>query len=146
MDQEERAQRIEAAMVRRAFGEKEWIEGTIDLAVELAAARDEHLSNIAFGAWCDQRFGEAALPRNERPILIRWGRDPHRIRAILEQSGSRSIQIIERSNPTNQGTSASTTAWAYRDEQFPERACDRCGEPYRGPAVYCSLKCALEDA
>jgi DNA polymerase III epsilon subunit-like protein len=35
---------------------------------------------------------------------------------------------------------------AYFDHRFPERACDRCGKPYRGPAVYCSLKCAMEDA
>lgn len=34
----------------------------------------------------------------------------------------------------------------YRDDSFPERACDRCGTLYRGPAVYCSLKCALADA
>jgi ribosomal protein S27AE len=32
------------------------------------------------------------------------------------------------------------------DEAFPERPCDRCGKPYRGPAVYCSLTCALADA
>jgi hypothetical protein len=35
---------------------------------------------------------------------------------------------------------------AYRDDHFPERNCDRCGKPYRGPAVYCSLDCALADA
>lgn len=35
---------------------------------------------------------------------------------------------------------------AYRDDRFPERACDRCGKLYRGPAVYCSLTCALADA
>jgi hypothetical protein len=35
---------------------------------------------------------------------------------------------------------------AYRDESFDERACDLCGKPYRGPAVYCSLECALADA
>jgi hypothetical protein len=35
---------------------------------------------------------------------------------------------------------------AYRDETFPERACDKCGKLYRGPAVYCSLTCALADA
>ena len=34
----------------------------------------------------------------------------------------------------------------YRDPSFPERKCDRCEKPYRGPAVYCSLKCATEDA
>jgi hypothetical protein len=34
----------------------------------------------------------------------------------------------------------------YRDASFPERACDACGKPYRGPAVYCSLDCAIADA
>jgi hypothetical protein len=27
-----------------------------------------------------------------------------------------------------------------------ERAYYHCGKPYRGPAVYCSLACALADA
>jgi hypothetical protein len=35
---------------------------------------------------------------------------------------------------------------AYRDDSYPERACDHCGALYRGPAVYCSLDCALADA
>lgn len=34
----------------------------------------------------------------------------------------------------------------YQDDRFVERPCDKCGKPYRGPAVYCSLECALEDA
>lgn len=34
----------------------------------------------------------------------------------------------------------------YHDESYPERACDRCGEPYQGPAVYCSIQCAVADA
>jgi hypothetical protein len=34
---------------------------------------------------------------------------------------------------------------AYRDDTCPERLCDRCGTLYRGPAVYCSLNCALEE-
>jgi hypothetical protein len=37
-------------------------------------------------------------------------------------------------------------AAAYHDALFPERACDACGKPYRGPAVYCSLRCAIDDA
>jgi hypothetical protein len=37
-------------------------------------------------------------------------------------------------------------ASAYRNDAFPERDCDYCGRSYRGPAVYCSLDCALEDA
>ena len=34
----------------------------------------------------------------------------------------------------------------YIDATFPERACDKCGKLYRGPAVYCSLECAIADA
>lgn len=35
---------------------------------------------------------------------------------------------------------------AYADPRFPARECDCCGESYQGPAVYCSLRCALDDA
>jgi hypothetical protein len=35
---------------------------------------------------------------------------------------------------------------AYRDDRYEERACDHCAKLYRGPAVYCSLECALADA
>ena len=35
---------------------------------------------------------------------------------------------------------------AYVDISFQERPCDRCGNLYRGPAVYCSLACAIADA
>lgn len=34
----------------------------------------------------------------------------------------------------------------YDDPSFPERTCDKCGRQYRGPAVYCSLECAVADA
>jgi hypothetical protein len=33
----------------------------------------------------------------------------------------------------------------YRDDKFPEWLCAHCGKPYRGPAVHCSLACALAD-
>lgn len=35
---------------------------------------------------------------------------------------------------------------AYRDDTFHPRDCDRCGQSYRGPAVYCSFECAIADA
>lgn len=34
----------------------------------------------------------------------------------------------------------------YHDARFLERQCDHCGRAYQGPAVYCSLDCALADA
>jgi hypothetical protein len=39
-----------------------------------------------------------------------------------------------------------TNRCGYRDDTCPERLCDRCGTLYRGPAVYCSLQCAIDDA
>lgn len=39
-----------------------------------------------------------------------------------------------------------TVQASYVDESCEERPCDRCGKSYRGPAVYCSLECALADA
>ena len=35
---------------------------------------------------------------------------------------------------------------SYHDDSYPERNCDYCQRPYRGPAVYCRLECALADA
>lgn len=35
---------------------------------------------------------------------------------------------------------------AYLDRTKPARNCERCGNTYHGPAVYCCLACALEDA
>jgi hypothetical protein len=35
---------------------------------------------------------------------------------------------------------------AYHNDRFPARGCDFCGKTYNGPAVYCSLSCALADA
>jgi hypothetical protein len=35
---------------------------------------------------------------------------------------------------------------AYLNDAYPERKCDRCGKVYRGPALYCSLDCAVADA
>ncbi len=34
----------------------------------------------------------------------------------------------------------------YRDARFLERACDLCGKLYQGPAVFCSLECAIAAA
>lgn len=41
------------------------------------------------------------------------------------------------------------TQWtrsSYRDDSYAERGCDNCKRLYRGPAVYCSLECAIADA
>jgi hypothetical protein len=35
---------------------------------------------------------------------------------------------------------------AYRDDKFEPELCHHCGVEYRGPALYCSLTCAIADA
>lgn len=51
-------------------------------------------------------------------------------------------------NTTEPGdtTFAAAAEAAYSDPSFPERECDHCGQLYQGPAIYCSLGCALADA
>lgn len=94
---ERRAQKIEAAIARRAKGEADWVEGTLELAVELAGARDDcGKDNNKFGEWLSGRFGDNVLPKDERAILIRWGCDPRQTRIVLETTDSRSIQVIDR--------------------------------------------------
>jgi hypothetical protein len=34
----------------------------------------------------------------------------------------------------------------YRDDKFEPELCHHCGKSYRGPALYCSLQCAQNDA
>ena len=99
---ERRAQKIEAAMTRREAGDREWIEGTIELAVELAGARDDcGDDNNKFGDWLKGRFGSNRLPKTERSILIQWGKDPTMLRSVLEATESRSIQGIYQTLPSS---------------------------------------------
>jgi hypothetical protein len=34
----------------------------------------------------------------------------------------------------------------YADDSYPKRTCEHCSKLYRGPAVYCSIECAVADA
>ena len=119
---ERRAQKIEAAMARRTKGDEEWIEGTIELAVELAGARDDHSGDREFGRWLEGRFGDNRLPKDEQSALIQWGRDPVQTRIMLEKTETRSIQMLHRSfrNATKaqeeRFTSASKTTTPKREQ------------------------------
>jgi hypothetical protein len=91
---ERRALKIEAAMVRRDKGRGEWIEGTVELAIELAGARSEFAADQAFGEWLDSRFGYVTIPPHDRAALIHWGRDPDRTRKVLEATNRISYRYI----------------------------------------------------
>jgi hypothetical protein len=91
---ERRAVKIEAAIARRDKGKSEWIEGTLELAVELAGARDEFSANQAFGDWFDSRLGNVAITPHDRAALIQWGRDLDRTRKVLENTKRISYRTI----------------------------------------------------
>ena len=94
---ERRAQKIEAAMARRAKGDEEWVEGTIELAVELAGARSDcGDDDTRFGAWIRGRFGDNRLPRGDQEALIRWGRDPEGTRFLFTNTTNLSIRYIDQ--------------------------------------------------
>jgi hypothetical protein len=58
---------------RQHAGAGEWVEGTVDLAVELLAALDAHRANQDFGKWFRGRYRNSAVTPHERAVLIRWG-------------------------------------------------------------------------
>jgi hypothetical protein len=91
---ERRAVKIEAALVRRDKSREEWIAATIELAIELAGARDEFVADQAFGEWLDSRFPHVRIPKNDRAALIRWGREPDRAHAMLSKTERTSYQHI----------------------------------------------------
>ena len=88
--------RIDAALDRWTVAAKDWREATLELAIELAAARAVYGDNDrAFGEWLE-RFGSRAPGATNRAVLVRWGKDPVQARALLESTESRNLQGIDR--------------------------------------------------
>ena len=80
-----------------------------------------------------------------RPIEPRFtcagcGRVQERNTILCEQCGRPLVFASFGADPYEDGSRG------YRDDTCPERMCDRCSRLYRGPAVYCSLECAIADA
>jgi hypothetical protein len=57
----------------------------------------------------------------------------------------RYIADVERCMP-NERAMLERAKKSYHNDTYKERACDKCGTMYQGPAVYCSLKCAVDDS
>lgn len=95
--------------------------------------------------------------------LVRIRTDPgmqpqaRELAGILEKlSGTDTVLVARRAYPARRAQAAgdplrrraiSAAEAAYRDNSCSERVCDNpaCNTVYRGPAVYCSLECALGD-
>lgn len=67
---------------------------------------------------------------------------------VLDPEGStdEGTALIERMLPPLPDRATAFARSAYRNDSFPRRYCDYCDAIYRGPAVYCSLECAVADA
>jgi hypothetical protein len=72
----------------------------------------------------------------ERVVKINTPEGRLLLAPCLECMGSGNASWCDAAGPTDD---------AYHD-RLEERACDHCGKPYHGPAVYCSFACALADA
>ena len=63
--------RIDAAYQRTQKGQREWIEGTLQLAEAFAAARERFPSDIAFGIWCAENSHDR-VNSDDRAALISY--------------------------------------------------------------------------
>jgi len=89
------ARGIKRALERCANGRAEWIEGTVDAAIKLAAARTRFTAHRAFGQWCEENgIGNQVLKKNDRAALLEMAARPDELRAMLEASARNSIRTF----------------------------------------------------
>lgn len=80
-----RVPRIHVAHERTQHGRQEWIEGTIELAIELAAARAEFPSNHGFGVWLAENDIDD-YTKDDRAALIGMGENIDITRRVLAET------------------------------------------------------------
>jgi hypothetical protein len=85
---------------------------------------------------------DAPLPEDDVPLIL-WSRNGWSARfcAACQQRfwGTSGTAVVY-------DYSDGRAALAYHDPAYPARTCESCGKSYTGPAIYCSLRCAVEDA
>ena len=94
------AERYRAAFDKVKGGREQWIEGSLELAVVIAEARDrpEMVNNAAFNRWL-QRHEFDYLSPNDRVALFGFSRDLAYARKLLESSNSTSWRVIWETRP-----------------------------------------------
>jgi hypothetical protein len=70
----------------------EWVTLTLDVCAALVEARNEFKDHKGFGHWCDT--SGIKLNGNDRAAAIAMGRDPVRLKTVLEKTESRSLRLI----------------------------------------------------
>jgi hypothetical protein len=70
-----------------------WVKGSVQLGVTYAEYRDCHPSDIAFSVWLTTNGLGRRYNTNDQAALINMGRHPEIMRAVLEETSSRSYQL-----------------------------------------------------
>lgn len=107
-------------------------EGALRLAyaLDLKTGTFDQRGNIGIGA---TEYFVYLFDKQKKPPLVKW-------------EGVSIQWYIGGGTPEMQNEIGKKLAAAYINSSYPERNCDYCGLPYRGPAVYCSFTCAISDA
>lgn len=79
---------------RAKRGGHDWIEGSIEAAANLYAARVRFDSNSEFGKWLRSTGYASYCNGNDRAALIAMGSDPPVMRAAINATTSRSYRVI----------------------------------------------------
>jgi hypothetical protein len=112
------AERIRMAYDRAAKGEREWIAGTLELAEALAEARERFTDNGHFSHWLIDKDLDA-LGSNDRAALIGMGKNRDLASAIIQETNSRSWQLIWRNEVQPRLTSASKIQVEMQNHEKP---------------------------
>jgi len=96
------AERYRAAYDKMQGGRKQWIEGTLELAVVVAEARKKLPDHRSYSRWL-QHHGLEHFHPNERMALVGFSNDLIAARKLLEQTNSISWRVIweTRANKRN---------------------------------------------
>jgi len=92
------ATRYRAAFERMNGGRAEWIEGTIEIAVVVAALRRDYPDHRSFSRWLERNRFEQLHP-NDRAALVGFAGDLQATRAMLQASKSISWRVIWEKRP-----------------------------------------------
>jgi hypothetical protein len=87
-------QRIVAGHARADRGEREWIEGSLDMAAAYYAGRKQFKSDVEFGDFLKRSGLDNHLGKNDRSALIHLGSNITEARKVMEDTESRSYRLI----------------------------------------------------
>lgn len=143
-------------------------EGNSNIRVEITGAAEFHCFRLVLNprmSECKACGGSGFSPTGGRGIPCETCQGHARVpvegtgieimlhaRSLVDLIHKCSVALCEWQVQTSQylidrihAQTAAAPADPYRDDAFAERPCDRCGEVYRGPSVYCSFGCAVAD-